>query len=136
MAKECPTIDPTDPRAHSQGGIYVQLVLSLALGVSAFFGFCVSSLAFPTCHLPLPLPTRNCDADWSSQLLRPKWKSLYAARKRQSNAATTLPELPDTLFGWIPVLYKVTEEQVLASAGLDAYVVRLFRWSFISQAGC
>lgn len=29
------------------------------------------------------------------------------------------------MFGWIPVLYKVTEEQVLASAGLDAFVVRV-----------
>ena len=34
-----------------------------------------------------------------------------------------MPELPDSFFGWIPVLYKVTEEEVLASAGLDAYVV-------------
>lgn len=32
---------------------------------------------------------------------------------------------PDTFFGWMPVLYKVTEQQVLASAGLDAYVVSL-----------
>ncbi|KAL8956215.1 MAG: hypothetical protein Q9183_006378, partial [Haloplaca sp. 2 TL-2023] len=39
------------------------------------------------------------------------------------NAASKLPALPDTFFGWIPVLYKITEEQVLASAGLDAYVV-------------
>lgn len=34
-----------------------------------------------------------------------------------------LPALPDTFFGWIPALYRVTEEQVLASAGLDAFVV-------------
>ena len=34
-----------------------------------------------------------------------------------------LPELPDTFFGWIPALYKISEEEVLASAGLDAYVV-------------
>ena len=50
---------------------------------------------------------------------------MYAARKRQSEHAAILPELPDTFFGWMPVLYKVTEEQVLASAGLDAYVVSL-----------
>jgi hypothetical protein len=35
----------------------------------------------------------------------------------------SLPELPDTFFGWIPVLYRVTDEEVLGSAGLDAYVV-------------
>lgn len=41
------------------------------------------------------------------------------------DAGVDLPELPDTFFGWMPALYKVTEEQVLASAGLDAYVVSL-----------
>ena len=30
--------------------------------------------------------------------------------------------MPDTFFGWIPSLYRITDEQVLASAGLDAYV--------------
>ena len=58
-----------------------------------------------------------------TQALRPRWKTLYAARKRQKNAASLLPELPDTFFGWIPALYRVTEQQVLASAGLDAFVV-------------
>ena len=27
------------------------------------------------------------------------------------------------MFGWIPALWKITEQQVLASAGLDAFVV-------------
>lgn len=27
------------------------------------------------------------------------------------------------MFGWIPVLYGISEAEVLASAGLDAYVV-------------
>ncbi len=58
--------------------------------------------------------------------LRPRWTSLYAARKRRKNAAAILPELPNTFFGWIPTLYRVTEEQVLASAGLDAYVFLAF----------
>ena len=58
----------------------------------------------------------------STKALRPRWTSLYAARKRQKNAAAILPELPNTFFGWIPTLYRITEEQVLASAGLDAYV--------------
>lgn len=34
-----------------------------------------------------------------------------------------LPSLPNTFFGWMPRLFKITEEQVLASAGLDAFVV-------------
>ncbi|KAK3382702.1 hypothetical protein B0T24DRAFT_20870 [Lasiosphaeria ovina] len=77
----------------------VQLVISLALGLSAFLAFCT---------------------------LRPRWKSLYAARKRHVNSAIGLPALPDTFFGWIPALYKVTEQQVLASAGLDAFVFLTF----------
>ncbi|KUJ22613.1 DUF221-domain-containing protein [Mollisia scopiformis] len=98
LAKKCNKVDPTAPTT-SKGGIVVQLVLSLALGVSAFFGFC---------------------------FLRPRWKTLYAARKRQKDVADALPDLPDTFFGWMPVLYKITEQQVLASAGLDAYVFLAF----------
>jgi calcium permeable stress-gated cation channel len=57
------------------------------------------------------------------QLLRPKWTELYAARRNRRNAASFLPELPDSFFGWIPVVYRITDEEVLESAGLDAYVV-------------
>ncbi|KAK3694426.1 hypothetical protein B0T22DRAFT_70910 [Podospora appendiculata] len=79
--------------------IQVQLGISLLLGLSAFLAFCT---------------------------LRPRWKSLYAARKRHSDRAVGLPALPDTFFGWIPALYRITEQQVLASAGLDAYVFLAF----------
>ncbi|KAI9728957.1 MAG: hypothetical protein M1828_000042 [Chrysothrix sp. TS-e1954] len=79
----------------------IQIVLSVLLGLGAFLTFCV---------------------------LRPRWPSLYAARKRQRNEASHLPELPQSTFGWIPALWRVTEQQVLASAGLDAYVfLRFFR---------
>ena len=62
------------------------------------------------------------------KFLRTRWTSLYAARKRQKNAASNLPDLPATFFGWIPVLYKITEDEVLTSAGLDAYVfLRFFK---------
>ncbi len=37
-----------------------------------------------------------------------------------------MPHLPDSFLGWIPALYRVTEEQVLASAGLDAFVFLAF----------
>jgi calcium permeable stress-gated cation channel len=74
----------------------IQITLSIALGLSAFIAFCI---------------------------LRPKWTELYNARKKQSRAALRLPDLPKTMFGWIPVLYQISETDVLASAGLDAYVV-------------
>jgi hypothetical protein len=95
---ECKGYDPTDP-ANGQKDILVQLVISAALGLSAFLGFC---------------------------FLRPRWKGLYAARKRQKNAAATLPDLPDSFFGWMGVLYRIDGQQVLASAGLDAYVFLSF----------
>ncbi|RKF81917.1 Calcium permeable stress-gated cation channel 1 [Golovinomyces cichoracearum] len=95
---ECEHYDPFDPHT-GQEQIYVQLTLSLALGLSALFGFC---------------------------FLRPRWKSLYAARKRNCVHASALPELPDTFFGWIPALHSVTEEQILGAAGLDAYVFLAF----------
>lgn len=59
-------------------------------------------------------------------MLRPKWTSLYHARKKQSGAASRLPELPKTMFGWIPVIYKISREEVLASAGLDAFAFLTF----------
>src|SRR5882757_5111982 len=41
--RTCTHVDPTNPNTNGQQNqIYVQLVLSLALGLSAFFGFCVS----------------------------------------------------------------------------------------------
>jgi calcium permeable stress-gated cation channel len=85
------TADPRDTT--------IQIILSLALGISAFLAFCV---------------------------LRTRWPGLYAARKKQKNEASPLPELPDTLFGWILPLWRITEQQVLASAGLDAYVFLAF----------
>lgn len=97
LSKDCKHYDPFDPHAGKEQ-IYIQLVLSLALGLSALLLFCYA---------------------------RPKWKSLYAARRYHSVYKYNLPELPDSLFGWIPVLHSVTEDQVLRAAGLDAYVVGL-----------
>ncbi|KAF1845818.1 DUF221-domain-containing protein [Cucurbitaria berberidis CBS 394.84] len=77
----------------------LQIYISLTLGLGAFLTFC---------------------------FLRPRWKGLYAARKKQNDLATALPELPDSFFGWIIPLWKITDEQVLASAGLDAYVYLAF----------
>lgn len=41
--KECKHVDVTDPH-NGEKEIYVQLVLALALGISAFVAFCVSRL--------------------------------------------------------------------------------------------
>ncbi|KAJ1331046.1 calcium permeable stress-gated cation channel [Microdochium nivale] len=83
----------------SSNDTYVQLAISLMLGVSAFIAFCI---------------------------IRPRWKTLYSARKRRLDPHIKLPALPDTLFGWIPALYRITDDQVLASAGLDAFVFLSF----------
>ncbi|KAJ6008842.1 hypothetical protein N7499_001112 [Penicillium canescens] len=88
-----------EDQLKEQRDLYTQFVISSALGLGAFLTFCI---------------------------LRPKWTELYAARRRQRNAASRLPELPNTLFGWIPVLHGITEEEVLQSAGLDAYVFLSF----------
>lgn len=90
--------DPTDlfGTRHPRD-LTIQIIISAALGTGAFLAFC---------------------------FLRPRWESLYAARKKQNDEATALPELPRSLFGWIPALWRITDQQVLASAGLDAYVVR------------
>ncbi|PKS06319.1 hypothetical protein jhhlp_007067 [Lomentospora prolificans] len=89
---ECPTEEYIHPGSKD---IWLIVYVSLALGVVSFLAFCF----------------------W-----RPRWKTLYSARKRRLNPDVDLPTLPDSFFGWIPALYKVTEEQVLASAGLDAFV--------------
>ncbi|KAF2683494.1 DUF221-domain-containing protein [Lentithecium fluviatile CBS 122367] len=77
----------------------IQIYFSIALGIAAFLTFC---------------------------FLRPRWKGLYAARKKQSSRATALPELPDGFLAWMLPLWRITDEQVLASAGLDAYVYLAF----------
>lgn len=87
-------VGTSDPRATT-----IQILLSLALGIGAFFAFCI---------------------------LRPRWTGLYAARKKQKDEAAALPELPNTLFGWILPLWRITDQQLLASAGLDAYVFLAF----------
>jgi hypothetical protein len=75
-----------------------QIALSLAIGISSFLGFC---------------------------FLRTRWPGLYAARKKHVDNGE-LPALPDTMFGWIAPLWRITDQQVLASAGLDAYAFLAF----------
>ncbi|KAL7942544.1 hypothetical protein V8C42DRAFT_331318 [Trichoderma barbatum] len=87
------------PTSKTVRDLEVQLVLSLILGVGALIAFCI---------------------------LRPRWPTLYAARKRRLDPTIGLPALTDSFFGWIPKLYNVSEQQILASAGLDAFVFLTF----------
>ncbi|KAI5857772.1 hypothetical protein BZA05DRAFT_441079 [Tricharina praecox] len=88
-----------DLRHQEQRNLIQQLIISALLGIGAFSTFC---------------------------LLRPKWPHFYYARKIRMRNASLLPELPDTLFGWIPALWRISEDDVLATAGLDAYVFLAF----------
>lgn len=109
---------------HNQRDITTQSVISIAFGLIAFLAFCVSTDA-----LSFILNKANADI----KTLRPRWTSLYAARKRQKDAAEILPDLPDTFFGWIPVLYRISDDKVLKSAGLDAYVVSRIQYCFCQR---
>ncbi|KFH48720.1 Calcium permeable stress-gated cation channel-like protein [Hapsidospora chrysogenum ATCC 11550] len=92
---ECDPEEYVRPPSKDRKDIGVQLVLSLIIGVSALVTFCI---------------------------LRPRWPALYAARKRRLEPKIKLPELPTTFLGWMPKLYRITEQEVLATAGLDAFV--------------
>ncbi|KAF4589728.1 Calcium permeable stress-gated cation channel 1 [Ophiocordyceps camponoti-floridani] len=95
----CKPEDYAKPPSKNQKDLEVQLILSLILGVSALVAFCI---------------------------LRPRWPALYSARKRRLEADMAPPALSNSSFGWIPHLLRVTDEQVLASAGLDAFVFLSF----------
>ncbi|KAA8895902.1 hypothetical protein FN846DRAFT_967428 [Sphaerosporella brunnea] len=88
-----------NPRHQTQRDIIQQLIISLLLGLGAFTTFC---------------------------LLRPKWPQFYYARKIRVRNASPLPDLPTSMFGWIPALWGITDADILATAGLDAYVFLAF----------
>ncbi|KAG6007004.1 hypothetical protein E4U21_006524 [Claviceps maximensis] len=90
--------DFIDPNKKNND-IQLQLVLSLILGISAFFTFCI---------------------------LRPRWPALYSAHKRRLHPHVDLPTLTDSFLGWIPQLYRINEKQILAASGLDAFVFLAF----------
>lgn len=80
----------------------VQILIALFLGCSAFLLFSV---------------------------LRVKYPKIYVANFHHVNlnyvhsiSRQNLPQLPRTLFGWIPIVFKISEDQVLEHAGLDAVV--------------
>ena len=119
----CDRRDYIQPRSKNYKDLELQLALSLILGITAFVTFCVRILPrFSPCRTSmgwarLPVLTK------SLQVLRTRWPSLYSARKRRLDPKINLPPLTDSFLGWIVRLYRVTEEQVLTTAGLDAFVV-------------
>lgn len=59
----------------------------------------------------------------SFSVLLKKLPRLYASRKYKNNGNLRLPSWDEgTLFGWLSVVYKIRDQQVLEYAGLDAFV--------------
>ncbi|CCF59599.1 hypothetical protein KAFR_0H01900 [Kazachstania africana CBS 2517] len=83
----------SDFRRPSAMVVTTQLIIAISLGLFALFSFAV---------------------------LLKKLPRLYASRKFRNN---NLPSWnADHLFGWIPVLYKINDNEVIEYAGLDAFV--------------
>lgn len=115
-----PIYDPIrDHRGYSHGArvARVQILVALFLGLSAFSVFCV---------------------------LRKKYPRIYVANFNQLNVnylhsftRQNLPRLPSNLLGWIPIVYRINEDQVLEHAGLDAVVfLGFFKMSIKILAVC
>lgn len=96
----------------------VQLLVALFLGLSAFLIFCI---------------------------LRKKYPRIYVANFNRinqnylhSHLRQNLPLLPqNSLFGWVPIVFKISESQVLEHAGLDAVVfLGFFKMCITALATC
>lgn len=57
--------------------------------------------------------------------LRYKWPHIYALRTLRKTTGI-MKRLPRSFFGWIGVIYHITDEEVLSYSGLDAYAFLLF----------
>lgn len=79
--------------------VTTQLVISISMGVLAFLTFCILRCRFPNIFMARLNYLSNSDR-----------KYLPPALDRHS------------LFGWLGVLYKITDDEVIQYAGLDAYV--------------
>lgn len=92
-------MDPTDPVSmRGQTRVFTtQLVICLVTGVFALLLFCV---------------------------LRYRWPHIYAVRTLRRSLH--LDPLPKKYFGWISVIHRLSDHDVLASLGLDAYVFLAF----------
>ncbi|KAG5421167.1 hypothetical protein I9W82_000257 [Candida metapsilosis] len=59
-------------------------------------------------------------------IMRYRWPHIYAVRTLRQQAKNVLKPLPNNLFGWIKVVYKLTDDEVLSYSGLDCYVYLSF----------
>lgn len=92
--------NPPDFRKPTTAVVTTQLGIAILLGVFAFLSFCI---------------------------LLKKLPRLYASRRYKEKDNIRLPTWDDSsLFAWIPVLYKINDQQVLEYAGLDAFVFLSF----------
>ncbi|CCE80119.1 Piso0_003218 [Millerozyma farinosa CBS 7064] len=82
----------------SQRVFTTQLGLCLWIGMSSFTLFCI---------------------------LRYRWPHIYAVRTLR-NRATNIKSLPTSFFGWVKEVFYITDDEVLAYSGLDAYVFLTF----------
>lgn len=98
FSKDKSLFNSDNPRVAS-----VQIIVSLILGLSAFFVFSILRLRYPKIYV----------ANFSHLNLH----------YMHSSSRQNLPRLPArSLFGWIPILWRISEQQVLDHAGLDAVV--------------
>lgn len=87
-----------DPIRGQERVFTTQLVLCLWIGISSFMLFC---------------------------FLRYKWPHIYAIRTlRTSNSMMKV--LPNNYFGWVKVVLKISDDEMLQYSGLDAYVFLMF----------
>lgn len=110
-----PIRDPLSYRGAARAA-RAQIIIALVLGLSAFLIF---------------------------SALRLKYPKIYVANFNQINhnylhslSRQNLPKLPSTLFGWIPIVFKINEDQILEHAGLDAVVFLGFFKMCIKVLGC
>ncbi|KAI3404108.2 hypothetical protein KGF56_003144 [Candida oxycetoniae] len=59
-------------------------------------------------------------------IMRYRWPHIYAVRTLRQQGTKLLKPLPDNLFGWLKVIYKITDEEIITYSGLDAYVFLSF----------
>jgi len=116
---------PFDPLQYPIRLIGAQLAVATALGISAVVTFSILRKKYPQLYEARRARRRRLKTPldliwlWRIQLTT----VFYFCYFHFHFFIDDLPELSKTMFGWIWSLYKITDEQVLEHAGLDAFVV-------------